>query len=38
MRMDQASGFTAKDILENYSEEELARLIWDYGEERFAPR
>ena len=36
MRMDQRQTKTAKDIVNGYSEEELYRVIRDYGEERFA--
>ena len=38
MRMDTDSSLTAYDIVNGYSEEELKRIIFDYGEERFAPR
>lgn len=36
MRMDQRQQRTAKDIVNTYSEEELYRVIRDYGEDRFA--
>lgn len=36
MRMDQSSTMTAKDIVNDYSEEELFRVIRDYGEDGFA--
>ena len=36
MRMDQSQSMTAEDILETYPEEELYRIIRDYGEERYA--
>lgn len=36
MRMDQRQEMTAKDILRNYSEMELFRMIRDYGEDKFA--
>lgn len=36
MRMDQRQTLTAKDILAEYSEQELFRMIRDYGEDRFA--
>lgn len=36
MRMDQRQSMTAKDILETYSEQELFRMIRDYGEDKFA--
>lgn len=36
MRMDQRQTLTAKDIVNQYSEKELFRIIRDYGEEQFA--
>ena len=36
MRMDQRQEITAKDIVNEYSEMELFRVIRDYGEEKFA--
>lgn len=36
MRMDQRQEMTAKDIVNDRSEEELYRIIRDYGEEKFA--
>lgn len=36
MRMDQSSGVTAADVLNTYEPAELARVLRDYGEERFA--
>lgn len=36
MRMDQRSLMTAKDIVNNYSEFDLYRIIRDYGEDKFA--
>lgn len=36
MRMDQRQSKTAADIINEYSEEELYRVIKDYGEEKFA--
>ena len=36
MRMDQRNPQTAADIVNNYSEMELYRIIRDYGEDRFA--
>ena len=38
MRMDTDSTISAYEIVNEYSEEALRRLIYDYGEERFAPR
>lgn len=36
MRMDTRSGRTARDIVNDYTEQELYRIIRDYGEDRFA--
>ncbi len=36
MRMDQRQKMTARDIVNDYSEAELYRVIRDYGEDRFA--
>ncbi|MBO8159314.1 16S rRNA (cytosine(1402)-N(4))-methyltransferase RsmH [Thermosyntropha sp.] len=36
MRMDREQDLTAWDIVNNYEEEEIKRIIYDYGEERFA--
>ena len=36
MRMDRRQQMTAKDILNEYSEMELYRIIRDYGEDKFA--
>jgi 16S rRNA (cytosine1402-N4)-methyltransferase len=38
MRMDQGAMLTADTIVNTYSEEALAALIWRYGEERWAKR
>ncbi|HEX4685567.1 MAG TPA: 16S rRNA (cytosine(1402)-N(4))-methyltransferase RsmH [Nocardioides sp.] len=38
MRMDPTSGPTAADVLNTYPRSELARVLREYGEERFAPR
>ena len=38
MRMDGTTGRTAADVLNTYPVEELARVLRDYGEERFARR
>ena len=35
MRMDQSQKLTAKYVVNNYKEEDLARIIFEYGEERF---
>ncbi|MBN2486237.1 MAG: 16S rRNA (cytosine(1402)-N(4))-methyltransferase RsmH [Bacteroidales bacterium] len=34
MRMNQQSGFSARELLNTYSEEELARVFFEYGELR----
>ncbi len=36
MRMDKAQELTAKDVVNNYTEEKLGQIIEEYGEERFA--
>lgn len=36
MRMDKSQKLTAKDVLNKYSEEELAKIIFEYGEEKFS--
>jgi len=36
MRMDKTQTLTAKEVINNYSEEELSKIIWNYGEERFS--
>jgi 16S rRNA (cytosine1402-N4)-methyltransferase len=38
MRMDQSQGPTAADLLDRTGEEELANLIFEYGEERYSRR
>lgn len=38
MRMDTTSPLSAYEVVNNYSENDLKRIIYDYGEERFAPR
>ena len=35
-RMDQTQELTAKKVINHYSEEELANIIYEYGEERFS--
>ena len=34
MRMDQSAALTAKDVVNGWSQEELKRILWQYGEER----
>ena len=36
MRMDKSQKLTAKDVVNRYKEEDLANLIYQYGEERFS--
>lgn len=36
MRMDQRQSFSARDIVNGYSEQELFHIIRDYGEDKFA--
>ncbi len=38
MRMDKTSSLTAEYIVNNYKEEELTRILFEYGEEDFARR
>lgn len=37
MRMNQDDSLSAYDIINNYSENELKRILYEYGEEKFAP-
>ena len=36
MRMDKSQELTAKEVINNYPEEKLANIIYEYGEERFS--
>lgn len=36
MRMDKSQTLTAEYVVNNYKEEELARIIFEYGEEKFS--
>ena len=38
MRMDTDAALSAMDVVNNYTESELKRILFEYGEERFAPR
>jgi 16S rRNA (cytosine1402-N4)-methyltransferase len=38
MRMDQTTGTTAADVVNGYAARDLARVLRDYGDERFAAR
>mgnify|MGYP000133461674 CR=1 FL=1 len=37
MRMDRTAGLTARDVVNGWSYEELRRILFEYGEERYAP-
>ena len=36
MRMDQSAPLTAWEVVNGWSQEELRRILWQYGEERYA--
>ena len=36
MRMDQSAALTAYEVVNEWSQEELKRILWQYGEERYA--
>ncbi len=36
MRMDQSNPFSAYDVVNSYSEQELVRILFQYGEEKYA--
>ena len=38
MRMDQSDSFTAADIVNTWSADRIKRILYDFGEERFAPK
>ncbi len=38
MRMDGSAALTASDVVNSWSAEKLNRILWDYGEERYARR
>lgn len=38
MRMDQTNPVSAATVVNEWSEEELARILWEYGEERWSKR
>ncbi len=38
MRMDSSAAFSAYEVVNSWSEERLNRILWDYGEERYARR
>ena len=37
MRMDTRNSLSARDVVNGYSEQELKRILFEYGEERFSP-
>ncbi|MHA5220359.1 16S rRNA (cytosine(1402)-N(4))-methyltransferase RsmH [Dysosmobacter sp. Phy] len=37
MRMDTSAPLTAYEVVNTWSGEELRRILWEYGEERYAP-
>ncbi len=37
MRMDRSAPLTAREVVNAWSQEELRRILYDYGEERYAP-
>lgn len=38
MRMDPDAGLTAYDVVNTWTAEQLTRILYEYGEERYAPR
>ncbi len=38
MRMDKSAVLDAKTVINSYSEDALKKILWEYGEEKFAPR
>ncbi len=38
MRMNKSDALTAYDVVNTYSKDKLKQIIYDYGEEKFAPR
>lgn len=38
MRMDRSAGLTAYDVVNTWPQEELRRILFDYGEERYAAK
>ena len=36
MRMDKSQTFSAKEVVNNYTEEELIKILYEYSEEKFA--
>lgn len=38
MRMDKSQSLTAKEVVNTYEEEEIARILFEYGEEKFSKK
>ena len=38
MRMDRTSSLTAEEVINTYSEKEISKILFEYGEEKFANR
>ena len=38
MRMDRSNGINAYDVINNYTEDELTRIFYEYGEEKWSKR
>lgn len=38
MRMDNRASLTAKDVVNEYEADDLKKILYDYGEERFSPQ
>ncbi len=38
MRMNGKDALTARDVVNTWPQEELRRILWNYGEERYAPQ
>ena len=38
MRMDETESLTARDVVNGWAEDKLRRILYDFGEERYAPR
>lgn len=38
MRMDQSAGLTAREVVNEWPEKEIARILFQYGEEKFSRR
>ncbi|MDF2963997.1 MAG: rRNA ((1402)-N(4))-methyltransferase, partial [Paenibacillus sp.] len=38
MRMDRTAGLTAKEIVNHWTEQEIAKILFEYGEEKFSRR